>query len=103
MPKKSQETGRPCTVCGQPARAKGLCWRHYAAQRRATPAAKQRESGTGVVLPPIKLDHTMDMLMRAAVELEGITLATWVRKAIGERILRQSIKHPELRRIAETE
>lgn len=93
-------TKRTCEQagCTKPPRAKGLCTRHYQRARRGSTGSNERMPD-GVMLPPIKLDAKLDTLLRAAVDLSGVTMASWVRDAIGERVLRQSARHPQLREL----
>lgn len=88
--------------CPRPARAKGCCTAHYQQQRRRAQGVEPARAMPGaVMLAPIRLDAREDMLVAAAAALEGVSVAEWVRGAIRQRLMREAVDRPELRRLGD--
>lgn len=81
---------------GRPVYARGLCSRCYSADRRKTPPHRKLGPRGGVTLAPIRLDPREDMLLRAAADIYGQTVAEWVRGAIRQTLRLQALETPQL-------
>jgi hypothetical protein len=77
--------------CSAPARAGGLCPRHYQQKRRGrlglTPPQAPRGQGGRV---RFRLDEALVQLVATLAEREGIDPSEWYRRAVAERIERQT-------------